>query len=89
VVISGQFLRRAERLETRLTLGLARAGDLLELAAALGDSHHTYTLTAQTPDRCFCCLLGSESGVSGLSAAADAAAGGTGREVSRAYEPAA
>lgn len=49
VVISGQFLRRAERLETRLTLGLARAGDLLELAAALGDSHHTYTLAAQTP----------------------------------------
>ena len=42
-------MRRAERLETRLTLGLARAGDLLELAAALGDSHHTYTLTAQTP----------------------------------------
>jgi CRP-like cAMP-binding protein len=48
VVVSGQFLRRAERLETRLTLGPARAGDLLELAAALGDGHHTYTLVAQT-----------------------------------------
>jgi CRP-like cAMP-binding protein len=49
VVISGQFLRRAERLETRLTLGPARTGDLVELAAALGDGHHTYTLVAQTP----------------------------------------
>lgn len=48
VVVSGQFLRRTERLETRLTLGIARPGDLVELAAALGDGHHTYTLTAQT-----------------------------------------
>ena len=49
VVVSGQFLRKTERLETRLTLGPARAGDLVELAAALGDGHHTYTLSAQTP----------------------------------------
>jgi hypothetical protein len=49
VVISGQFLRKTERLEMRLTLGLARAGDLVELAAALGDGHYTYTLKAQTP----------------------------------------
>lgn len=48
VIISGQFLRRTERLETRLTLGLARAGELVELAAILGDHRHTYTLTAQT-----------------------------------------
>lgn len=48
LVVSGQFLRKAERLESRLTLGPARAGDLVELAAALGDGHHTYTLTAQT-----------------------------------------
>ena len=48
VVVSGQFLRKAERLETRLTLGVARAGDLVELAAALGDGHHTYTLSAQS-----------------------------------------
>jgi CRP-like cAMP-binding protein len=47
VVVSGQFLRRTERLETRLTLSVARAGDLVELAAALGDGRHTYTLTAQ------------------------------------------
>ena len=49
VVVSGLFVRKAERLKTRLTLGPARAGDLVELAAALGDGHHTYTLAAQTP----------------------------------------
>jgi len=47
VVVSGQFLRRAERLETRLTLGVTRAGDLVELAAALGAGLHSFTLTAQ------------------------------------------
>ena len=49
VVISGTFLRRAERLQSRLTLGPARSGDLVELAAALGDGLHTYTLSAQEP----------------------------------------
>ena len=49
VVVSGLFLRKSERLKTRLTLGPARAGDLVELAAALGDGLHTYTLSAQTP----------------------------------------
>lgn len=48
VVVSGLFLRKAERLKSRLTLGPARAGDLVELAAALGDGSHTYTLSAQT-----------------------------------------
>jgi hypothetical protein len=48
LVIAGQFLRRAERLQTRLTLGPTCAGDLVELAAALGDGHHTYTLAAQS-----------------------------------------
>ncbi len=48
VVVSGQFLRRAERLDTRLTLGMVRPGDLVELAAALGDGKHTYTMSAQT-----------------------------------------
>lgn len=48
VVVTGEFMRRAERLEVRLMLGLVRAGDLVELAAALGDGRHTYTLTAQT-----------------------------------------
>ncbi|MGA2847925.1 MAG: cyclic nucleotide-binding domain-containing protein [Terracidiphilus sp.] len=49
VVVSGQFLRKAERLGSRLSLGPARPGDLLELGAALGDGLHTYTLTALTP----------------------------------------
>ena len=49
VVVSGLFVRKTERLNSRLTLGPARTGDLVELAAALGDRHHTYTLTAQTP----------------------------------------
>jgi CRP-like cAMP-binding protein len=48
LVISGQLMRKAERMQTQLTLGPARAGDLVELAAALGDGHHTCTLVAQT-----------------------------------------
>ena len=48
LVVSGRFQRQTERLHTRLELSPARAGDLLELAAALGDVPHTYTLTAQT-----------------------------------------
>ncbi len=48
LVVTGQFLRRSERLETRLTLAPARPGELVELAAALGDGRHTYTLAAQT-----------------------------------------
>jgi len=48
LVVSGQFLRRAERLSMRVTLGMARAGDLVELAAALGDGIHTYSLIAQS-----------------------------------------
>jgi CRP-like cAMP-binding protein len=49
LVISGQFQRRTERVETRLSLGPVRAGELVELAAALGRSRHTYTLSAVTP----------------------------------------
>ena len=49
LVVSGQLLRRTERLNTRLVLGNARPGDLLELAAVLGDRHHTYSLIAQSP----------------------------------------
>ncbi len=49
VVVSGNFARKAERFQMRVTLGPARPGDLVELAAALGDGHHTYTLTALTP----------------------------------------
>jgi CRP-like cAMP-binding protein len=46
VVVSGDFVRKAERFEMRVTLGSARPGDLIELAAALGDGRHTYTLAA-------------------------------------------
>ena len=49
VVIAGDFVRKAERFQMRVTLGSTRAGDLLELAAALGDGTHTYTLTAVSP----------------------------------------
>lgn len=49
VVVAGQFVRKAERLKARLTLGTVRPGDLVELAALLGDNIHTYTLSAQTP----------------------------------------
>ncbi len=49
VVVSGDFVRKAERFEMRVTLGSARPGDLVELAAALGDGNHSYTLTAVTP----------------------------------------
>ena len=49
VIAAGDFVRKAERLNARLTLGSARAGDLVELAAVLGDGRHTYTLTARSP----------------------------------------
>jgi CRP-like cAMP-binding protein len=49
VIVSGQLMRKTERHDTRLMLGTARAGNLVELAAALGDSNHTYTLVGQTP----------------------------------------
>lgn len=49
LVVTGQLQRKTERLNTRLNLGPVRPGDLVELAAALGDGRHTYTLTGQTP----------------------------------------
>jgi hypothetical protein len=49
LVISGEFVRRTERLKSRLTLGPVRVGDLVELAAVLGENHHTYTLSALNP----------------------------------------
>jgi CRP-like cAMP-binding protein len=48
VVVAGQLLRKAARIDARLTLGSARAGEVVELAAMLGDLRHTYTLLAQT-----------------------------------------
>jgi CRP-like cAMP-binding protein len=48
VLISGQLLRKAARLDARLTLGSVRAGEVVELAAMLGDVRHTYTLVAHS-----------------------------------------
>ena len=48
VVVSGNFVRKTERFNARVVLGQARAGDLVELAAVLGDGVHTYTLSAQS-----------------------------------------
>ena len=48
VVVAGQLLRKAARIDARLTLGTVRAGEMVELAAMLGDVRHTYTLVAQT-----------------------------------------
>lgn len=48
VVIAGQLLRKTARLDTRLTLGPVRAGEVVELAAMLSDARHTYTLIAQS-----------------------------------------
>ncbi len=48
IVISGQFLRKTVRMGRRLILGTARAGELVELAATLGDGHHNYALSAKT-----------------------------------------
>jgi len=49
VVASGQLQRRADRLQARVVLGSIHAGELVELAAALGNGQHTYTLVAQSP----------------------------------------
>lgn len=48
VVVSGCLLRRAARNGVRVDLGRVRQGELVELAASLGDGVHTYTLTADT-----------------------------------------
>src|ERR1700748_3621605 len=48
VVSSGQLLRRAIGLDSRLVLGNVRAGEIIELASMLSDVRHTYTLIAQT-----------------------------------------
>ena len=48
LVVQGQLQRRTDRHDTRVTLGISRPGDLVELAAALGDGCHTYSLVAQS-----------------------------------------
>ena len=53
VIVSGLFTRKAERYQTRLALGPARPGELVELGAALCDGSHTYTLSAQSSGSLF------------------------------------
>src|ERR1700676_5426191 len=59
LVVSGLLQRRTDRLSTRIVLGVARPGDLVELAAALGDPHHTFSLVAQTPGSLLLLPIGS------------------------------
>ncbi|MFZ1083762.1 MAG: Crp/Fnr family transcriptional regulator [Terracidiphilus sp.] len=47
LAVSGRLPRAAMWGQTPVTLAPAHAGELLELAAVLGDGHHHYTLTAQ------------------------------------------
>ena len=46
LIVSGHFQRRTQRRNAHLVLGQSRSGDLVELAAVLGDEQHTYTLGA-------------------------------------------
>ena len=48
VVVRGCLVRSAMWRGTRVELGRVRGGELVELAAALGDGVHTYTLAAET-----------------------------------------
>ena len=59
LVVSGQLQRRTDRLDTRIVLGTSRPGDLVELAAALGDPHHTFSLIAQTQGSLLMLPIGS------------------------------
>jgi hypothetical protein len=59
----GSFCARTERLDTRLTLGPARAGDLVELAAALGDGPHLHAERANRRIGSAAAHGGAESGV--------------------------
>jgi CRP-like cAMP-binding protein len=46
LVLNGEFQRKAERFGARLKLGMSCPGAVVELAAALGQRPHTYTLSA-------------------------------------------
>jgi CRP-like cAMP-binding protein len=48
LVVSGRLLRRAEWGQIPVELAPAHAGELLDLAAVLGDGQHHFTLTALT-----------------------------------------
>lgn len=46
LLLTGEFSRATQRREKRLSLATLRAGDLVELAAVLGDGRHNYSLVA-------------------------------------------
>jgi len=48
LIVSGGYIRKVERLGMRMVLSTGSPGELLELAAALGDKRHTYSLYAKT-----------------------------------------
>src|ERR1700739_3938262 len=83
LVISGQLLRRAERLAMRLTLGMARSGDLVELGgggvgrAGRPDSY-LHPAGADPWHRAAAADRRLAAGIPELPSFADALAGGTG-----------
>ncbi len=48
LLVSGSYARRADRMGMHMLLSTGAPGELVELAAALGDKRHTYTLVAKT-----------------------------------------
>ena len=48
LIVSGSYIRKVERMGMRMVLSTGMPGELVELAAALGDKHHTYSLIAKT-----------------------------------------
>lgn len=48
LIVTGSYTRKVERMGMRMVLSTGSPGELVELAAALGDKRHTYTLMAKT-----------------------------------------
>jgi CRP-like cAMP-binding protein len=49
LLLAGEFLRTSQRMGQKIQLQPMHPGDLVELAAVLGDGHHTYSLIAHSP----------------------------------------
>jgi CRP-like cAMP-binding protein len=48
LLLAGEFCRSSYRRDKRVNLGVLHSGDLVELAAVLGDGGHNYSLLATT-----------------------------------------
>jgi len=48
LLLAGEFCRSSYRRDKRVNLGILHPGDLVELAAVLGDGGHNYSLQATT-----------------------------------------